>query len=84
MTALTPSVPAGQAAGSRLCYSINDVARITGLGRSSLYELIGNGDLSARKVGRRTVILADDLKAWLRSLPMREFACSTTDDGRGE
>jgi hypothetical protein len=34
-----------------------------------LFEEIRKGNITARKVGRRTIITIDDLDAWLKSLP---------------
>ena len=53
---------------TKLGYSINEVARITGLGRSSIYRAINNDLLGARKLGRRTIILATDLGKFLVNL----------------
>lgn len=53
----------------KLAYSIEDVQELTGLGRSFLYEQIKAESLPIRKAGRRSLIFADDLKAWLSSLP---------------
>ncbi|HEV2557220.1 MAG TPA: helix-turn-helix domain-containing protein [Microvirga sp.] len=52
-----------------LTYSIIEATKATGVGRSCLYEEIGKGRLRAVKRGRRTLILAEDLRAWLASLP---------------
>lgn len=52
----------------KLAYSITEVGRLSGLGRSSIYKAIAEGNLVARKSGRRTVILAADLTEWLGSL----------------
>jgi excisionase family DNA binding protein len=52
----------------RLAYSIQDVTKLTGLGRSYIYEEIRDGRLRIRKAGRRSLVLPDDLKAWLASL----------------
>jgi excisionase family DNA binding protein len=53
----------------RLALGIRDVCRLTGLGRTSVYAAIKAGDLVARKLGRRTVILGADLEAFLNNLP---------------
>jgi hypothetical protein len=39
------------------------------LGRTSVYEAIKSGALVARKWRRCTVVLAEDLAAFLRNLP---------------
>jgi excisionase family DNA binding protein len=57
-----------------LAHSIEDAARITSCGRTSIYAAIKEGALKARKFGRRTVILDEDLRDWLASLPVREAA----------
>jgi hypothetical protein len=49
-------------------YRISDVCKITRLGRTTIYAAIKSGDLIARKYGRATIVLADDLEAFLRSL----------------
>lgn len=53
----------------RLAYSIVEAARISGISRSKFYEVVANRELPVRKLGRRTLILHDDLAAWLRALP---------------
>jgi excisionase family DNA binding protein len=52
-----------------LAISIEDVTKASGLGRSKVYEEIRDGRLLARKVGKRTLILMADLKAWLEAFP---------------
>jgi excisionase family DNA binding protein len=55
---------------SRACYSVPEVCVLTGLGRDTIYRAIRNGKLIGRKTGiRRTVVMYDDLKRFLRSLP---------------
>ena len=49
--------------------SVEDAARIAGIGRSRIYEELKEGRLTARKVGKRTLILRTDLEAWLNGLP---------------
>lgn len=50
-------------------YTIPEAVRITGTSRTTLYAEIAAHRLKARKLGRRTLILADDLRQWLGSLP---------------
>jgi excisionase family DNA binding protein len=54
---------------NQLVYAIAELTTLTGLGRTRLYELINAGELPARKVGRRTLVLKEDLEAFLRNLP---------------
>ena len=49
---------------------IQEAAAACGVGRSTIYEAIKAGDLRARKCGRRTIILQEDLEMYLRSLPI--------------
>jgi excisionase family DNA binding protein len=50
-------------------YRITDVCETTGLGRTTIYAALRDGHLRARKFGRTTVVLADDLDAFLKALP---------------
>jgi len=52
-----------------LAVSIADAVHISGIGRSSLYEAVKRGDLPIRKAGRRTLVLTQDIRSWLDSLP---------------
>jgi excisionase family DNA binding protein len=52
-----------------LSHSIVEAAKAAGVGRTTIYEAIGTGELKARKHGRRTLILHGDLRTWLESLP---------------
>jgi excisionase family DNA binding protein len=52
----------------RPIYSINEFAATYGLGRSTVYRLLRSGDLKARKIGKRTVIAAEDAESWLGRL----------------
>lgn len=46
-----------------LAYSIKEASRVSTLGRTRIYQLINEGRLEARKVGRRTLIPASSLRA---------------------
>ena len=48
--------------------SIEETMSATGIGRTKLYELINAGELKAKKIGKRTIILKTDLDEFLVGL----------------
>ena len=56
-----------------LAYRLPDASRILGLGATKIYELIGAGILDGRKVGSRTLITGESLRAFIASLPKAEI-----------
>jgi excisionase family DNA binding protein len=52
-----------------LVFSISEACSAARIGRTSLYQAIRAGELRALKRGRRTIILANDLRRYLESLP---------------
>jgi excisionase family DNA binding protein len=53
----------------RIVYTVAEACARAGIRRTSLYKAIGAGKLRAIKNGRRTLILADDLRRWLFEMP---------------
>ena len=53
----------------KLAYHVNEAVGAGGGSRSEIYEALRRGDLKAKKRGRRTIILRDDLAAYLSNLP---------------
>jgi excisionase family DNA binding protein len=51
----------------RLCYTIKEVCRITGLGKTTIYAAFKSGALVKTKIGNSTRVLDEDLKAFLRN-----------------
>lgn len=55
--------------GETVAYDVNGAAAASGLGRNVIYDAMNSGALVARKYGRRTVIMRDDLVRWLTAFP---------------
>ena len=49
-----------------IALSIAQVVASTGVGRTKIYEAIRDGALPVVKIGRRSLVLDEDLRAWLR------------------
>jgi excisionase family DNA binding protein len=52
-----------------LAYTISEACAMARIGRTAIYELIASGELRAVKRGRRTLILAADLRRFVGNLP---------------
>ncbi|MER9840557.1 helix-turn-helix domain-containing protein [Mesorhizobium australicum] len=71
----------------KLGFSIEEAVEFSGIGRTRIFAAINAGQLVARKFGRRTVLLREDMEAFLRALPAREpkdGAPATDDEFLGE
>ena len=55
----------------RLAFSLADAASLIGVGKSTLHDLIATGKLPVRKLGRRSLVLREDLEDYVQSLPVR-------------
>ncbi len=51
-------------------YEVQEIIAITSLGRTSIYKAIGEGLLIAKKFGKKTLITAESLEAFIASLPL--------------
>jgi hypothetical protein len=56
-----------------LAFTIPQAITTAGVRKTSLYAAIKCGDLRAKKSGRRTLILRDDLRKWREGLPALEL-----------
>ena len=50
-------------------YSINEAVKIIGIGRTKLYQELNKGNLTAIKIGKRTLITEKAIAVWLNNLP---------------
>lgn len=51
----------------KLTCTVNEAREVTGLGRTKLYELIGDGHLATTTVGRRRLVVVRSLLSLLES-----------------
>lgn len=52
-----------------LTLTIPDACKLANCGRSSIYRAMWSGQLPAKKLGAKVLILRSDLEAWLQDLP---------------
>jgi len=69
---ITPSVPEAVTPqtvpfAQKLTCTINEACEMTGLGRTKLYELIGDGHLATTTIGRRRLVMVRSLLSLLES-----------------
>jgi excisionase family DNA binding protein len=52
-----------------LSMTVEQAVERTGITRTRFYELFKEGVITPRKSGRRTLVLAEDLETYVKSLP---------------
>lgn len=50
---------------ARLCLTVAEVAKATGLGKTVVYELIRDGELKSFKVGSKRLVKVSRLLEWM-------------------
>jgi len=53
-------------------YTVTEAIREIGIGRTKFYSEIAKGRIKPRKLGKKTILLEEDLRAYLQSLPDME------------
>jgi excisionase family DNA binding protein len=65
------SPPAPTLDQTKLAYTIKEICKLIGISRATFYQAMQNKELRAVKRGRRTLIMAKDLEAWMQAWPER-------------
>jgi len=52
-----------------IAYTVKEACAASRTGKTTLYGAIRRGDLVARKLGKKTLLLEDDLRRWIEQLP---------------
>lgn len=58
----------------KLSLSVGEAAAATGMSRATIHKLCNTGELTRRKVGKRTFILVDELEAFMRARGQGKWA----------
>lgn len=53
----------------KLAYTVKEAATALGIGRTTVWRAISEGELAAVKLGSRTLIPSEALRTWIGSLP---------------
>ena len=62
----------------RLAYNVTEAANAASISRRALYQAMQTGELQYRKRGKRTLILARDLRQFLDAQPLGKPAATTS------
>jgi excisionase family DNA binding protein len=64
----------GEQQSIKLAYGLDEINQLLGVGRSTLYAEIKAGRLPLTKIGRRSLVLAEDLGAYVATLKKNQQA----------
>jgi hypothetical protein len=53
----------------KVTLTVPETLQMIGIGRTRFYEEVRAGRISVRKIGRRSIVLTEDARAYLRNLP---------------
>ena len=59
---------------ARLAYSVDDTCNKLSIGRNKFYLEVAAGRIKVKKLGRRTLVPADEIDRWLKALPYKVAA----------
>lgn len=58
-----------EVSAEKLAYTVKKAASALGIGRTTVWRAISEGELAAVKLGSRTLIPSEALRTWIGSLP---------------
>jgi excisionase family DNA binding protein len=58
----------------RLAVTIEEAQQMLGVQRTKVYALLGEGKLTAHKIGRRTVVSVASIRSFVATLPTAQIA----------
>lgn len=64
-----PPAPPPQLPAEKLMYTVKQVSEALGVGRTTVWKVVAEGKLRAIKLGNRTLLPAEHLRAWIASMP---------------
>lgn len=67
----SPLQQGGLPADTKISLSIAEAVKASGIGRTTIFDMIKTGRLPAKKLGARTIILCSDLEHFVANLPSR-------------
>jgi excisionase family DNA binding protein len=73
VTKCMPAIPEAEEKLEPLTISIKDAGRVLGLGRSTIYRLMGEGHLHAVEIGNRTLIKTASIRELADAGPRRSY-----------
>jgi len=56
----------------QLLYTVAECCRMAAIGRTKFYELVANGEIPVRKIGKKSLVAASDLRDFVGRLPVLE------------
>jgi excisionase family DNA binding protein len=62
---------------ARKAFAVREFCARHGVCRQTFYEEVRRGRLRARKLGKKTIVTAEDEREWLESLPVLDLEPAT-------
>ena len=57
---------------NKIIYTAEETSKLLGIGMNKIYELLSNGEIPARRVGRKYLISKKGLEIWLNNIDIKD------------